>query len=801
MPALRRKAIAALLFVGLLALGGGSSPFAAAQPAGAAPEEMVSVIVALKDQATLAGLNGTTRRIRLERVVRALQRKADRAQAKPRIALEAGRRQGSVQEYRSFWILNAFEVTATRAFLARLARRSDVLKITPNATIQAPASDPTASTPEANVALVGAPDLWSLGYTGNGIVVASMDTGVQATHPDLSAQWRGGTNSWFDPNGQHPSAPIDLSGHGTRTMGVMVGRAGGGTAVGVAPDAKWIAVKIFNDAGSATTAGIHAGFQWLLDPDGDPATADAPHVVNNSWSLSSPGCNLEFQLDLQALRAANIVPVFAAGNYGPLGSTSRSPANNPEALAVGATTKTDGIWTYSSRGPSGCADTDVTYPEVVAPGAGIRTTDRFNGYVNASGTSLAAPHVTGAFALQLDAHAGATPTQLEAALESTGFDLGPAGPDTTYGYGRLNALAAYNWLGAPPPEYALDASPSVANADQGGSASYVVSVTPQGGFDGDVALSVSGLPTDAGANFTPSAVSGGSGSSLLTVSTAGSTPAGSYPLTVTATSGSLSHAAQVTLIVDPPPDFTVSASPSSTSTVAGGTVSYTTTVGSVNGFGDDVALSVSGLPAGATASFDPPTVAGGSGAAQLTVTTAGTTATGSSTLTVTGTSGSLERTTSVTLMVTPPDVTAFPDTTTIQTGTLRAGLAASLSADDAHFYELNSSNRVTAWYGSFQGVPNDLASMRITYKGKNSRSCVQTLAVRSWTAGGWVQLDSRNVGATEVLIADLIPPGAPADYVSGESGDGELRVRARCAVTSGSFFASGNLMRVVYTRP
>ena len=798
---MRRKAIAALLFVGLLAVAGGSSPFGAAEPAGAAPGEMVSVIVTLKDQATLAGPGGTTRRARLERVVRALQRKADRAQAALRIALEAGLRQGSVRDYRSFWIVNAFEVTATRAFLARLARRSDVLKITPNATIEAPAYEPAASTPEANLALVGAPDLWSRGYTGDGIVVASMDTGVDATHPDLSAQWRGGTNSWFDPNGQHPGAPIDLNGHGTRTMGVMVGRAGGGTAVGVAPDAKWIAVKIFNDAGSATVAGIHAGFEWLLDPDGDPATADAPHVVNNSWTFSGSGCNLEFQLDLQALRAANIVPVFAAGNYGPLGSTSRSPANNPEALAVGATTKTDGIWTYSSRGPTRCADTDATYPEVVAPGASIRTTDRFNGYVTASGTSLAAPHVTGALALQLDAHAGATPTQLEAALESTGVDLGSVGADTTYGYGRLNALAAYNWLGAPPPDFALDASPSVANTAQGGSASYALSVTPQGGFDGAVALSVSGLPADASASFTPSAVSGGSGSSLLTVSAPASTPVGSYPLTITAMSGSLSHSAQVTLIVDPPPDFTVSASPSWTSTVAGGTVSYTATVGSVNGFGGDVALTVSGLPPGATASFDPSTVTGGSGSAQLTVTTSGTTPAGSSTLTVTGTSGSLERTTSVTLTVTSAAVTAFPAATTIETGSLRAGLAANLNADDALFYEVNSSGRVTAWYGSFQGVPNDVASMGITYKGKNSRSCAQTTAVRHWTTGGWVQLDSRSVGATEVLIADLIPPGALADYVSGASGNGELRVRVRCAVTSGSFFASGNLMKVVYTRP
>mgnify|MGYP000538239624 CR=1 FL=1 len=74
----------------------------------------------------------------------------------------------------------------------------------------------------------------------------------------------------------------------------------------MAPDAKWIAAKIFNDSGAATTTGIHLAFQWLLDPDGNPATADAPNVVNASWTMSAAGCNTDFQPDLQSLRAAGI---------------------------------------------------------------------------------------------------------------------------------------------------------------------------------------------------------------------------------------------------------------------------------------------------------------------------------------------------------------------------------------------------------------------------------------------------------------------------------------------------------------
>src|SRR5262245_62300138 len=156
-------------------------------------------------------------------------------------------------------------------------------------------------------------------------------------------------------------------------MGVMVGGDAGGSSVGVAPDATWIAVKIFNDRGTATSSGIHQGFQWLLDPDGNPATADAPDVVNDSWTMSTSGCLLDFQPDLANLRAAGILPVFSAGNYGPLSGSSRSPANLPEAFAVGATDDADVVDLSSGRGPSACGQ--PVYPQLVAPGVGIRTTD------------------------------------------------------------------------------------------------------------------------------------------------------------------------------------------------------------------------------------------------------------------------------------------------------------------------------------------------------------------------------------------------------------------------------------------
>jgi subtilisin family serine protease len=132
--------------------------------------------------------------------------------------------------------------------------------------------------------------------TGSNVVVASLDTGVDTTNPDLAASWRGGTDSWFDPYGQH-ATPSDLNGHGTSTMDVIIGRSASGMAIGVAPGAKWIAAKIFDDTGAASLTAIHLSFQWLLDPSGNPAIPNAPQVVNNSWDDASIGCDLSYQAD------------------------------------------------------------------------------------------------------------------------------------------------------------------------------------------------------------------------------------------------------------------------------------------------------------------------------------------------------------------------------------------------------------------------------------------------------------------------------------------------------------------------
>jgi hypothetical protein len=144
--------------------------------------------------------------------------------------------------------------------------------------------------------------------------------------------------------------------------------------------------------------------------------------------------------------------------------------------------------------------------------------------------------------------------------------------------------------------------------------------------------------------------------------------------------------------------------------------------------------------------------------------------------------------------------TAFPAATVIETGTPRQGSAASLTADDNVFFRVNSTTtgtRTSSWYGSFSGAPAGISDLKVTYVGRNSRSCTQVVAAWRWTDGTWQQLSSRAVGTTDIVLADLVPPGPAGDYVSPT---GETRVRVRCTTTA-NFFASGDQMKITYARP
>jgi Domain of unknown function (DUF1929)/Glyoxal oxidase N-terminus len=210
------------------------------------------------------------------------------------------------------------------------------------------------------------------------------------------------------------------------------------------------------------------------------------------------------------------------------------------------------------------------------------------------------------------------------------------------------------------PDFSVAATPSSQNVSQGNSTSYTVNVTPSGGFTGSVSFSVAGLPSGATSSFTPTSVSG-SGASTLTVNTSTSTPGGTYPLTITATSGSLTHTAQVNLTVA---DFSVTATPSSQNVAPGKSTSYTVNVTPSGGFTGSVSFSVAGLPSGATSSFAPSSVSG-SGSSTLTVNASTSTAAGTYPLAITATSGSLTHTAQVNLTVADFSISVSPSSQTL----------------------------------------------------------------------------------------------------------------------------------------
>ena len=414
----------------------------------ALPDEEISVIIYFARRPSPSYSKYNNKSDMREMMIKSLKKDSESDQ-KPAIELLTSR---NLKKIKSMWMINALSVSANKDAIYEVSNMKNVEWIDVNSSIHlSEEMQATSSTAEWNIEMIKAPAVWNAGYTGSGIIVANMDSGVDILHDDLKDKWRGGDNSWYDPNGQH-SSPHDANGHGTQTMGIMLAGDAGGTSIGVAPSAQWIAVKIFNDNDQASKEVIHLGFQWLLDPDGNPLTDDAPHIVNNSWGLDEnpDECILEYQKDIQTLQAAGIAVVFSCGNSGPFPSTSVSPANYPESFSTGAVDMDQIILSSSGRGLSACDS--AIYPSLVAPGVNIKTSGLTGGgvfprnYSYVSGTSFAAPHVTGAMALLLSAFPASNVFELESVLMNTATDLGDAGPDNTFGYGLLDIEASYNIL-------------------------------------------------------------------------------------------------------------------------------------------------------------------------------------------------------------------------------------------------------------------------------------------------------------------------------------------------------------------
>ncbi|MDY0404828.1 S8 family serine peptidase [Virgibacillus sp. 179-BFC.A HS] len=374
----------------------------------------------------------------------------------------------NIKAYQSFFIVNGVAVTGTKMAAQKIAAMPEVktILLDEKQHIISDKNDknvPEEGAVEWNIDRVGATDVWKKGITGENAVVANIDSGVVGEHPALKRQYRG-----YNPDDpEHPSnefnwhdavfdrkSPADSDGHGTHTMGTMVGRdADGQHNIGVAPGAKWIAARAFyGDEGYDSY--ILEAAQWVLAPtdeNGEPHPEKAPDVVNNSWG-GSPINNDWFLPMVKAWRSVGIIPVFSIGNTGWFddadpGSAS-APGNYKEVIGVGATDENDALADFSLRGPS---EDGAVKPDITAPGVNIRsswpgaTWDQFS-YRTANGTSMAAPHVAAAVSLMKQVDDTLTVEQIEDILKLTALrktdDAYPDMPNNGYGYGLLDVKAA-----------------------------------------------------------------------------------------------------------------------------------------------------------------------------------------------------------------------------------------------------------------------------------------------------------------------------------------------------------------------
>lgn len=441
-------------------------------PVQAAPadDEPERVILTLREQAqldTAAILQQPNRSARQEAVIQALKKSAAATQPAVMRRVRQLQANGAVKNVQPLWISNAVAVEGSAEAIAELSRLPEVQQVSedyPLMLIDSTVIPDTEDLSTATLSLsqISVKPVWESGFTGAGIVVANIDTGVSLENADMAARWRGGSNSWYDVHGQH-ATPADVSGgntgHGTNTMSIMVG-----SNIGVAPGAQWIAVKLFSDTGSATISQAIEGYQWLLDPDGNPATADGADVINSSWTFQSTGCvdDLALHQALQSMLAADVLPVFAGGNMGNGIRTDTSPGNYAEALAVGSIDADDSLSFFSSQGPNSCLP-GATFPDLVAPGHSVTVQDPYGTLTTNSGTSFSAPHVAGALALLLDAFPNLSAEEQRQALIDSAYDLGPIGPDNAFGAGKLNVFIAFLKLGGAAP-YRVNLFPIYKNA-------------------------------------------------------------------------------------------------------------------------------------------------------------------------------------------------------------------------------------------------------------------------------------------------------------------------------------------------
>jgi subtilisin family serine protease len=456
-------AAAVLLLVATMpaTLGARSSPIdpLLLEELAAAPGD-TSFLVFLGERADLSAASALkSRAARGQYVYQALSTVANQSQARLRADLDAWG-----VPYHPFFIVNALRVTGDEALARKLAARPEVDRVVADTSFSGlddPPPDPQAvDAVQWNISRVNADDVWDLDFTGQSIVVASCDTGVNWQHPALANQYRGSAGNhdyhWYDAFHEY-AMPADPHGHGTHTTGTMLGDDGVGNQIGMAPGAQWIACKV-NSGGIWKASKYIECWEWFLAPtrvDGsDPDPTKAPHIINNSWSCpGSEGCDPETLYEaVQALYAAGIAVIKSAGNSGP-GCATLTVPDYVELLSIGAFDSSDTIASFSSRGPASRDGQTVIKPDIAAPGVDVVSARSSGGYTTMSGTSMAAPHTAGLIALlwsaeppligDLEATYQIVRASAEPQIDLQCLPNAPGGrPNNVWGWGIIDALAA-----------------------------------------------------------------------------------------------------------------------------------------------------------------------------------------------------------------------------------------------------------------------------------------------------------------------------------------------------------------------
>ena len=401
--------------------------------------------------------------------------------------------------FRPYWISNMIWVEGDIYAVQAMALREDVAHLYANPTIKQAVVPPSYQPLGVeggiwdNIGHVGAKDVWTLGYTGQGVVIGAQDTGYKWDHPALQYAYRGWDGNAADHNynwhdawntavGACPAnsqAPCDDHGHGTHTMGTMVGNnldptdadwpSGAAYTIGMAPGAKWIGCRNMT-GGNGTPASYTDCYQWFIAPtDLDGLNANpalAPDVINNSWGCPDyEGCNADSLAGVvAAVRAAGIVTVHSAGNEGASCGSVETPGTiYDESFSVASTGENDETSLFSSRGPVTVDGSNRMKPDISAPGENILSATINDSYGLNQGTSMAAPHVAGMVALLISArpYLRGHVDVIEQVIQDTavqlttsqgcGTDTPTSVPNNVFGYGRIDVLKAITET--PPPLY------------------------------------------------------------------------------------------------------------------------------------------------------------------------------------------------------------------------------------------------------------------------------------------------------------------------------------------------------------